>query len=273
MPESSDLIALLYGLVVGLSLGLTGGGGSIFAVPLLVFGMDLGVRSAVALSLLVVGLTAAYGALLQWRGGGVHWRAGLVLGFGGLIAAPAGSWLGRGMPEALALSLFALLMLVVGWRMWTSPSRATEVPLPPSRLACPQPADEAGNFQPACALKLLIAGAITGVLSGMFGVGGGFLVVPALLAVARLPVPRALATSLVAIGMISITGFAANAGQLEPADRVPGAWFLLGAALGMTLGTVIKRHLPAKVLSRGFALMVGLVALWMLWQTAAAMLT
>ncbi len=270
MSLPTEIAALIYGAVVGLSLGLTGGGGSIFAVPLLVYGLGLGMRSAVALSLLVVGLTAIYGAALQCRGGTVRWRAGLVLGLGGLMTAPLGSWLGRLLPEALALLLFALLMLLVGWRMWSQPTQATEVPLAPSRLACRVPtAGTVDRFQPACAAKLLFAGAVTGVLAGMFGVGGGFLVVPALLIVARLPIVQALATSLVGIGLISIVGFAANAGQLAANDRLVGMWFLIGAGAGMTIGIAVKRFLPGRYLSRGFALMVIAVAGWMLWQTAA----
>ena len=101
-------------VIVGLSLGLTGGGGSIFAVPLLVYGLGLDFRSSVALSLAVVGLTSAYGAALQARQGHVLWGAGAVLGLGGVLAAPLGAWIGAQMPQRLSLLLFAALMVFIG---------------------------------------------------------------------------------------------------------------------------------------------------------------
>lgn len=258
MPET--IAAILYGALVGISLGLTGGGGSIFAVPLLIYGLGLQLRAAVAVSLLVVGLTAAYGALLQYRAGLVHWRAGAILGVGGVLAAPFGSMLGRLLPDSLTLLLFAALMIVIGIAMWRRPDKATEVPIT-SRISCPVPAGEAKAFQPTCAMKIAVAGVATGLLSGLFGVGGGFLIVPALLTVARLPVPRTLATSLVGIGIISIAAFTANATHLTPELHKPGLLFLLGAGLGMTGGTALKRFIPAKILKNTFALMVIATAL------------
>ena len=110
-------MALVYGVIVGLSLGLTGGGGSIFAVPLLLYGLGLDFRRAVAVSLAVVGLTALYGAVLQARRGHVLWGAGAVLGLGGVMAAPLGGWIGARLPAQLSLLLFAALMIFIGERM------------------------------------------------------------------------------------------------------------------------------------------------------------
>ncbi len=245
---------LLYGLIVGLSLGLTGGGGSIFAVPLLVYGLDLDFRRAVAMSLAVVGLTALYGAILQARRGHVLWGAGAVLGAGGIVAAPFGAWLGARLPAQIALLLFAGLMIFIGVRMLLRKESAGDVPL--SWMSCERRPDGKPRFSPLCAGKLLAAGAITGILSGIFGVGGGFLVVPALLVVTCVSIERALATSLVGIFLISASGFVANAGQLDPTDWKLAGGFLLGSAVGMTGGSWLKQFIPPRRLQQIFGVSV-----------------
>ncbi len=248
--------ALLFGLVVGISLGLTGGGGSIFAVPLLVYGLGLNLRTAVALSLAVVGLTALYGAILQARHGTVRWLAGAILGLGGVLSAPLGAWVGHMLPERMGLVLFSLIMVVVGWRMLAGGAGEIFVPW----ISCRRAPGKSSQFHLSCGFKLLVAGALTGILAGIFGVGGGFLLVPALLIVARLDMAEALGSSLVGIFLISTSGFAANASFVHAGDLLIGAWFLAGAALGMTAGAAVKRFLPPQRLRQVFAISVFLVA-------------
>lgn len=254
--------AVLYGAIVGLSLGLTGGGGSIFAVPLLVFGLGMAFRDAVVVSLAVVGLTALYGAVLQSRGGQVLWGAGGILGLGGILFAPVGAKIGVLLPQSASLLLFSGLMVLIGSRMLRkTPPPGEDVPLPAIR--CEQ--DECGlpKFSTLCAFKLLTAGAVSGILSGIFGVGGGFLLVPALLLVTGIEISRALATSLVAIFLISGSGLVSN---LLLVPHWPGwmqpALFLVGAALGMTGGAALKPLLPATTLRRIFASAVLLMAVY-----------
>lgn len=247
-------LTLLCGLVVGLSLGLTGGGGSIFAVPLLVYGLGLEFRRAVAVSLLVVGLTALYGAALQARRGHVLWGAGAVLGVGGILAAPFGAWVGSLLPVQASLLLFAALMVFIGVRMLLRREPVGDVPL--SWISCERRADGRPRFSLHCAGKLFAAGAVTGTLSGIFGVGGGFLVVPALIAVTCVSIERALATSLVGIFLISVSGFAANAANLSSGDAGLAGLFLLGSAGGMTGGAWLKQWIPAAALQRIFGLSV-----------------
>lgn len=254
-------MALLFGSLVGLSLGLTGGGGSMLAVPLLLYGLGLSFRDAVMVSLAVVGLTAVYGSVVQRRK--VDWMAGAVLGSGGICGAPAGAWLGAKLPETLSLLLFAGLMLIIGLRMWRGKDDAFH-----PALRCHRHPDGRLHSGWSCAGKMAVAGVITGVLSGMFGVGGGFLVVPALLAVAALPIERALATSLVGISLVSASAFLANFLMTPSLPCEPAAWFLGGAALGMTAGVRIKDFLPALALRRIFAAMIVFVALWVVWKCA-----
>jgi len=264
MPEAMEW-TLLFGAIVGLSLGLTGGGGSIFAVPLLVYGLDLDFRRAVALSLAVVGLTALYGAVVQARQGRVLWGAGIVLGIGGICSAPIGAWLGDRIPEFYSLLFFAALMIFIGSRMLLKKQAVGDVPL--HWISCERQPDGNPRFSSKCAAKLVGAGALTGILSGIFGVGGGFLVVPALLLVTCVSIDRALATSLVAIFLISASGFLANMGRLSPADAPLGIVFLVGSAIGMTVGIQLKQFIPARGLQVIFGVGVIGTAVFIIVQT------
>jgi len=259
------MMAVLCGLVVGISLGLTGGGGSIFAVPLLLFVLGVPLREAVAVSLAVVGLTAVYGAVFQRRS--VQWGAGVALGSGGIAGAPAGAYIGGLLPETLTLLLFAGLMVFIGVNMWRN-SAANEVPLTP--FACRRDPDGILRFHWPCAGKLFAAGAATGVLSGIFGVGGGFLVVPALLLVTAMPIEKALATSLVGIALISAAALAANLFSLESFPVAVASWFLVGGAAGMSGGILLKGFLPGPSLKKIFAAAMIGVAAWIATNAALA---
>ncbi len=243
-------LAVVFGSAVGLSLGLTGGGGSILAVPLLVYGLGLELRAAVAISLAVVGLTSLFGAGLQARSGQVLWRAGAILGLGGIVAAPLGARIGILMPDDLVMILFAMLMVAVGLRM---ASGGEERELPVGRYACPRDDHGRPRPSPACIVKLGGAGALTGILSGIFGVGGGFLLVPALVWVGSARIEHALATSLVAIALISVSGFIANFGATADVSLLLVLVFAAGSAVGMAVGAVWKRRLSPVVLGRVFA--------------------
>lgn len=268
MSVDSASLAFACGALVGISLGLTGGGGSIFAVPLLIYVLGLDLPRAVALSLAVVGSTALYGAVLQARRGQVLWGAGLLLGAGGIVAAPLGAALGRQMPAQVSLLLFSVLMVFIGLRMLRRPEAPGEIPH--GWATCELGPDGRPKFTLPCAAKLLLAGALAGVLSGIFGVGGGFLVVPALLLVTGASMAQALATSLVGIFLIATAGFAVQAQALGPGEMTVGQWFLGGALAGMTGGIALKSHLPGRALQKIFGgsmlAVAAYVALRTLWR-------
>lgn len=256
------MLTLLYGSIVGAALGLTGGGGSIFAVPLLLYAVGLSLRDAVTVSLAVVGLTALYGAIIQRKH--VNWLPGVIFGVGGILGAPGGAFLGAHLPEFWTLILFAMLMVFIGVRMWRGSNAAGVVD---SRFACRRDPDGVRRMRWPCAVKLLAWGILTGILSGTFGVGGGFLVVPALLLVTAMPIERALATSLVCIFLISSSGFVSNLLTVDHFDYGLAALFLAGGAIGMTAGAGLKSFLSGPMLKRIFAAGVLAVAVWILAQT------
>jgi len=259
-------LSLLCGSFVGFSLGLTGGGGSIFAVPLLVYVLGMGFRGSVVVSLVVVGSTALYGTLLQARKGNVVWGAGVVLGLGGLATSRIGSMIGSYLSDDTSLLLFAVLMLVIGSRTIRVAGDSHEIPL--SWISCPARADGHSTFSFLCALKLLTAGTIAGILSGIFGIGGGFLLVPALLMVPRLAVHKASGTSLLAIAIISGSAITSNLKVLEGVALVIPSLFLGGALLGMTIGSHAKSLLTTHTLRLTFGWMVNVTAVAILLSIA-----
>lgn len=263
-------LALGFGAVVGLSLGLTGGGGSIFAVPLLVYGLAVRPREAIGISLAAVGTTALIGCLRRLGRGEVELRTGLMFAAAGMLGAPAGSWLGGQVPESVLLALFAGLMAVIAVRMWTQAARRPEE-TKAVRAALAPPVDERGpacrrdpdgrlHLTSRCFAALVAAGLVAGVLSGLFGVGGGFLIVPALVLVTGMGIHRAVATSLLVIALISASGVASYlaAGRLLPLDLA--GLFVLGGVGGMELGTLLGRRLGGPGLQKLFAAAMVAVA-------------
>lgn len=269
-------LSLIFGAIVGLSLGLTGGGGAIFAVPLLVYGLGLPAREAVGVSLAAVGATSLVGFLHRWRLGQVETRTGLLFATSGMLGAPIGSWIAGRTPEALLLSAFAGLMVVVAIRLWRQASRpaaecsagaATDDEDGPT---CRRDAAGALLLNSRCAALLLVVGALTGVLSGMFGVGGGFVIVPALILFSGMSVHRAVGTSLLAIALVGVSGVASHvwAGREIPLD-VTG-WFIAGGIGGLFAGQAIGRRLSGPALQKAFAVAILLVAAFVIARNVAA---
>jgi uncharacterized protein len=268
-------LSLIFGAIVGLSLGLTGGGGAIFAVPMLVYGLGMATREAVGISLAAVGVTSLVGFLGRWRSAQVEIRTGLLFAVAGMVGAPIGSWLAGLIPEPLLLTLFAILMLVVAHRMWSKAVAATQA----TTAACPVEnphedgpscqRDAEGNLRltSRCARLLLLVGLLTGVLSGLFGVGGGFVIVPALILFSGMAIHRAVGTSLLVITLVSISGVASHlyAGRTIPLEET--ARFIAGGVGGMLLGTQIGRHLSGPTLQKSFALAILAVAAFVLSRT------
>jgi uncharacterized protein len=250
------LPGLIYGLVVGISLGLTGGGGSIFAVPLLIYGLGVSVRTAIGLSLTAVGVTAGFGAALRLKAGDVEILPGLVFAGGGMLFAPLGLWLGRYVPAAVLLSVFAVLMSFVGWRMWRGKAETDSEPGP-----C---VARGGKLGPGCYTRLTAAGAGAGVLSGLFGIGGGFVIVPALLYVTGTSIHRAVATSLLVIFLISLSGVTAAVLHGQAFPMPVSALFIAGGFAGMLLGSRWRSRLSGDALRKVFAAAMWLVAAYML---------
>jgi len=257
------ILSLIFGAIVGLSLGLTGGGGAIFAVPLLVYGMSIDPRQAVGISLAAVGMTALVGFVGRWKAAQVEVATGLMFAVAGMIGAPIGSWLSNRIPESVLLTLFALLMLVVADRMWrkvgSSSADVTFTPDDSDGPTCRR--DAAGDLRltSPCALLLGVVGVLTGVLSGLFGVGGGFVIVPALVLFSGMAIHRAVGTSLLVITLVSASGVASHlwAGRDIPIETT--LYFIVGGVLGMFIGIWASRYLAGPALQMVFAVAIFVI--------------
>ncbi len=269
-------LSVIFGALVGFSLGLTGGGGAIFAVPLLVYGLGVAPREAVGISLAAVGATSFVGFLGRWRARKIELRTGLVFAVAGMLGAPVGSWLSGLIPETVLLTLFAILMLVVALRMWSKASEPAIAGLP---IACLTEAanvdgptcrrDLNGNLllTSRCAWLLAGVGIATGVLSGLFGVGGGFVIVPALVLFSGMTIHRAVGTSMLVVALVSISGIASHlvAGRTISVETT--ALFVVGGVAGLLLGTVAGRRLSGPALQKVFAVAIVAVAIFVVVRT------
>jgi uncharacterized membrane protein YfcA len=238
-------VVVALGLVIGVLLGLLGGGGSILAVPALVYGAGEPLARAVPASLLVVGISSATALLPRLRGGQVRWRIALVFGASGMLSAFAGAAVNRLLPEDVVLLGFAALMIAAGVRM-----------LRPSGDAGGDCALPGGGVNwRGCLPKSIASGIAVGFLTGLFGVGGGFLIIPALVLLLGLPMTIAVGTSLVIVTLNSAAGFTAHAGNVQLEWQLL-AGFTGAAVAGSLLASRVTERIDAQRLQRGFAVLV-----------------
>lgn len=249
-------LAIALGVVIGLSLGILGGGGSILTVPIFVYLLGMGAKEAIAASLAVVGATSFFGALGHWKQGNVDLRIAGIFG----VVAMGGTYLGARLAVFFSgsaqLVLFALVMLIAAAFMFR-PVSAPEAPIAPAERM---------------PLTLIaVEGVAVGVLTGLVGVGGGFLIVPALVLLAGLPMKRAVGTSLVVIAFKSAAGFAGYFGQVS-LDWMLISVFTLVAVVGILAGTRFVRHVPQATLQRAFAIFLVVMGGFILYQNRALVL-
>lgn len=255
------ILAWALGAIVGLILALTGAGGGVLAVPLLIFGLHLPIQEASPVGLLAVGVASLLGALMGLRDGVVRYRAASVIGLTGMVVAPLGVWLAHRLPAQPLMLAFAVVLAWTAWRMsglGKAPLSHAETP-PPCQV---NPQQGRLRWTPPCALALGGTGAISGLLSGLLGVGGGFVIVPSLTRFSNLDALSIATTSLGVIAIVAVGGItaASHYGSLNLAVALP---FGAGATLALLGGRSLARKLSPKMLQRAFAVVSALVALLM----------
>lgn len=227
-------LAVVLAVFVGISLGLLGGGGSILTVPLLAYVAGMEPKQAIATSLLVVGVTSAVGAITHARAGRVRWRVAAIFGAAAMTGAYTGGRLARFVPGSVLLIGFALIMITAGMAMLRGrkdigDESAGPLPIP----------------------KIVVQGATVGVISGLVGAGGGFLLVPALALLGGLPMPVAVGTSLVVISMQSFAGFAGHLAG-ETIDWKLAAMVTAAAVVGSIIGGFLIAYVQPATLRKAF---------------------
>lgn len=260
------LVASPLGFLVGVALGALGGGGSILAVPVLVFVVGLSPSSATSTSLVVVGVASLVGAYEHWRSGHVRVATGLEFGLVGIGGSIAGSMLNRRLDGDILLLAFAGLTLVAAWRIVAGCPSCTKV----DALAGEDGEAGAGPavrtrrrrlaLTPAWVVKVALAGTAVGFLTGLFGVGGGFIIVPVLALAMGFPMASAVGTSLL---VIAVNSAAALAPRLDGGiEWGTTGIFVVAATAGVLAGKRIGDRLDPKSMQRWFAALLVGVALY-----------
>lgn len=231
------ILGLLLSLGIGLTLGVLGGGGSILTVPVVHYVFGIEVHDAIAMSLAIVGVTSAVALVPHARAGRVEWRVGLVFGAASMAAAFGGARLGAGLPGPILIGGFALLMLVAGASMLVRTRRAF------------------GGCVPVRLSRVWAIGLSVGLVTGVLGAGGGFVIVPALTLFGGLAIGEAVATSLLVITLNSAAGFAGTLGHASFPVAV-AAGVTACAVVGSLAGAGIARRLSPSTLQRAFGAFV-----------------
>jgi uncharacterized membrane protein YfcA len=263
-----DIFAILAGLATGMVLGLFGSGGSIIALPALMYLLQVEPKSAIAMSLGVVGVTATLSAIDHWRRGNVDVRVALVFGVFGVAGTFAGARLGLLTPIVIQLGLFALVMYAAAWRM-LKPAKLVA-------LAAGKEVDEVvsvgggvaalTNCHAICAPRLghiAMHGIGVGVLTGLVGVGGGFLIVPALVLLSGIPMKQAVGTSLAIVAATAYAGFLGYMGGV-PIDYALMGAFTVVTVIGSFVGTRLAGRISQAGLKQAFAWFLVAVATYIL---------
>ena len=243
------LLAVALSLLIGISLGLLGGGGSILTVPILIYALHVEEKSAIATSLLVVGITSLVAAVQHARAGNVVWRVALIFSGAGMAGAFLGGRVAKFLPSNLLLVLFAVIMLATAIAMWRG------------RKAQAAATNDAGDALPIP--KIVMEGLVVGAVTGLVGAGGGFLVVPALALLGGLSMQKAVGSSLVVIALKSFAGFAGYATHVE-VDYQLAAVVTASAIAGSFVGAVFAKKVSPEALRRSFAVFVLVMAIFLL---------
>lgn len=270
------MLTLLVGVVIGLVLGLTGAGGSVLAVPLLVFGLGHSTTEAVGISLGTVCAAALFGSIQRLGLKQIAWTPAMIFAASGLALAPLGVYLSKYIPEPIHIGSFGILMLLIAskmlWQSLKTPEQSLGVraerrtrEAEPNTPYCQTNTIGKIQLKGACVVLLMLGGITTGLLSGIYGVGGGFLIVPALVFLTGISMRSAIATSLVVISAISLSGFLAfilqpNAHQTLPVVAVSITIF--GALVGMLIGTILSKRIAGPRLQQIFVGAITVVSIF-----------
>lgn len=239
-------LELALGFGIGLSLGLLGGGGSLLTVPALVYLVGQTPQAAVTTSLVIVGANSIVGAMFHGSNGRLDWKVALTFGAAGMLVSYLSANLSRQLPPEILMIAFAVLMLGIGLMLLLRPAR-----------------EEVTTYVPKPLLLVVASGAGVGLLTGLLGVGGGFLVVPAFVMLLGLPVQTAIGTSLVVIAMNSLAGFLGHVDS-GSFDLIVTLIFTSAGLVGTFSGMKLSRRLSSSKLQKAFAIFVIALALFLL---------
>ncbi|MBI3230398.1 MAG: sulfite exporter TauE/SafE family protein [Burkholderiales bacterium] len=267
-------IALLLGICIGAILGLTGAGGGMLAVPALVTAMGWSMQQAAPVALIAVSLSATLGAWDGYRKRLLRWRGALLMAASGAPMTWLGAKLAAHLSQPMLQGLFAIAMSAAAVRMLQQsvPWRQAEAEAQIGRIATV--CEVTGRFQwnwPT-AFLLMAIGALTGTLTGLLGVGGGFVMVPLLRRFSNVSMHGIVATSLSVIALVGLAGVVSSVARGIHLPLIPTAAFAAACMVGMLLGRRLAQHLSSSAVQRGFAVLLLLIAARIAWQVMPSLL-
>jgi len=256
-------LAIISGAITGIVLGLFGSGGSIIAMPALMYLLDVEAKSAIAMSMGIVAVTATISGWDNWRRGNVDLKVAMWFGLFGVIGTYGGARLGVHTPVQVQLTLFALVMYAAAWKML----QPKKQPITQLATAGGPPLSE-DEVISAHMGHIAAHGVGVGVLTGLVGVGGGFLIVPALVLLSGIPMKLAIGTSLLIVAAKSYSGFAGYVGAI-PVNWTTMALFTSVTVAGSFVGTRIAHRFSQETLKRSFGFFLVFVASYILLKSVA----
>ncbi len=267
--DDINFISPILGMVVGLFLGLASAGGATLAVPLLVFGLHLGIAQAGPIALLSITLSAGIGALIGLKEKVLRYKAAVFMSTFGVLFFPLGLWLAQKIPNTALLFLFGTLLLFISIRLYVEAIR--EARGIPNKNTAPSPCQlnesiGALVWTSPCAMALAMAGMVAGFLSGLLGIGGGFIIVPALKKYSNLPMKSVFATSL---GVLVITS---GVGTLMSAMNGNIPWviampFAVGTIFGLLVGKILAKRCAGSGIQQLFSIAAFMAALSLIYRS------
>lgn len=237
--SSGLILAMILAVGIGFSLGLLGGGGTILAVPLLTYVAGFPAHEAIASSMFIIGITSAVSVIPHARRGNVQWRTGFLFGAAAMAGAFGGGLLGSRLPSVVLMVAFGIMMVATALAMIID-RRTTAAGGPKKKLPL---------------VRIILEGLVVGLVTGMVGAGGGFLVVPALVLLGGLSMPAAVGTSLLIISMKSFTGLAGYLTSVS-IDWVPVLIITGITVTGALIGSALVKYIPEKALKKAFGYLV-----------------
>lgn len=260
-------LVFVLGILIGAIMGLTGAGGGILAVPVLVAGMHWSMQQAAPVALMAVAAGAAVGSIDGFKHGLVRYKAAILMAVCGVPVTRLGQHWAHFIPQFILMGVFALLMMAVSWRFYKQ-SQQTDLNIEDDALRLAYINSDTSKFiwTPIAAFILAGIGMLTGLMTGLLGVGGGFLIVPLMRRFTHLAVPSIVATSLFVIALVGSGGVisALLAGAELPVIETSG--FVGAMVSGMLVGRKVSRRLQPWQVQRGFAFLLLIVSAYMLFK-------
>lgn len=271
------LLAVILGLFVGLVLGVTGAGGAILSLPLLVFFLDIKMVDAAPISLMAITLSASISALIGLKSGIVRYKAAALLALFGVISAPLGVYFAHQLPEKILAILFSIVLLVVSIRSFQKFKTPTLL-IGDDDDTNRRPDSEEKKMEPACSInpatsklfwtapctkRLILTGGFSGFISGLLGVGGGFIIVPTLHSISNLETRMIVATSLAVIALVSMVSALSYAGSSIILWDI-ALPFVIFTVFGMLLGRLVSHKISNHINVLIFSILSSIIAIIML---------